>query len=164
MHASPSSNLHLPRSARRGFDWIQKEILGFAMVGEHPHSTALRSIREENYMVGIYEDFGDARYWREIHQDLHFFLSHSRRKPFAELTYWAVYLGEIDFTENEFEASMWNELSHLSAIEKQKCPQGGKPDLCIRLEDELLHVAGLYPASTDPARRFYRPALVFRKF
>ena len=163
MHTSPSSNLHFPSSARPGFDWIQKEIRSFVLNHEFPSLAALRSIREGNYLVGIYEDFGDARYSREIQQDLSFFVGEMEERGPEPLTHWAVYLGEIDYSEIEFDAAMCNELSHISGIEKM--PEGSlsEPGYYVSIDGQRLHVTGLHPASTDPKRRYQRPALVFRK-
>lgn len=163
MHTSPSSNLHFPSSARPGFDWIQKEIRRFVLNHQFPSLAALRSIREGNYLVGIYEDFGDARFSREMQQDLSFFVGETEQGDPDPRTHWAVYLGEIQFSEIEFEAAMYNELSHISGIEK--LPEGSisEPGFYINIDGQRLHVTGLHPGSKDPKRQFQRPALVFKK-
>lgn len=138
------------------------------MQKNYPCTAAIQSSTRGEYVVGVYEDFGSARFWREIREDLRAFLEEQKRTDSTFLTYWAVFQGRSEFTEEDFETRLWKELSHLSSIEQRSTdwptlesadPQ--TPGFCLSIEGHEFFVVGLHPGSSRTARRFSQPALVF---
>lgn len=147
---------------------LQSDIHQFIMQKNYPCIAAIKSVQKEEYIVRTYEAFGQALFWRELRQDLQFFLAEQKRTGSTYLTFWAIFEGQSKFSEDDFESGLWNELSHLSSFEKleqdwadPELAQPENPGFCLSIDGQAFFVVGLHPQSSREARRFAKPALVF---
>ena len=132
---------------------------------------AVHSLRHRDYLLGIYSGFGTGASWRELREDLLYFLAEARRSKSPYLTFWAIFPGETAASEESYERQFWNELSHLTSIEDRESDWAGDPVVDpadqafqIRLEGEALFAVGLHPVSERRGRRFSCCAIVFNAF
>ena len=136
----------------------------------YPCIAALRSYHKDDYQVGFYGKFGTGETWRELRNDLLFFLEEQKRSGSIYLTFWATFAPQ-EMSEEEFEASLWRELSFLTSEEEKDLDW--KPGATTNPQDEAFRfslggteffVVGLHSQSSRVARRFSRPALIFNVF
>jgi FPC/CPF motif-containing protein YcgG len=133
----------------------------------YPCIAAIKSMQQKEFLSGYYGKFGTAENWTALRNDLRYFIRQQAVNNSSYLTFWALFETENYLSEDDFEAGMWNELSHLSSEEDKKEDWGNWPmdpehpgfSLCI--DGERFFVVGLHPHSSRMARRFPRPALVF---
>ncbi len=183
MHVIPTSNLFLPKGGklvpcRNGrleelsgrSKQVEVEIKNLLSQKNYPCTPALRSFNRGEYQVGLYKKFGTGYNWKELRQDLLFFTKKQKESNSPYLTFWAVY-ENLKMDEVEFEANLWNELSHLTSEELKGIdwPTGASANpndrnfsFCIG--GESFFVVGLHPSTSRPARRFKWPVLVFNLF
>ena len=145
-----------------------EEIRNFVLQKNYPCVAAVKSVTADEFLVGHYKDFGSGRHWRELRADLENFIIEQEKTNSTYLTFWAVYSGKNQFSEQDFENRLWNELSHLSSVEQRENdwatlnmsdPQN--PGFCLSLNGKAFFVVGLHPQSSRLGRRFSSPALVF---
>lgn len=183
MHTIPTSNLFLPQNGtlipcRNGrleelsgrSKQVEIEIKKLLSQKNYPCTPALRSFNRGEYQVGLYKKFGSGYHWKELRQDLLFFIKKQKETNSPYLTFWAVY-ENLDMDEVDFEANLWNELSHLTSEELKGIdwpmgdssnPNDRKFSFCI--EGEPFFVVGLHPKASREARKFKWPVLVFNLF
>lgn len=106
---SPSKNLYSPHSNQLDSDGhlIFKNIKALISKQNYPCVAAIKALHQKEYWVGIYKNFGSAESWREIRNDLKYFIQEQQKTKSTYLTFWAVFQGETDFTEDEYETRMW---------------------------------------------------------
>lgn len=145
-----------------------EEIRNFVLQKNYPCIAAIKSVKADEFIVGHYKDFGSGKYWRELRADLENFILEQEKTNSTYLTFWAVYSGKSQFSEQDFENRLWNELSHLSSAEQREKdwttlttsdPQN--PGFCLSLNGKSFFVVGLHPQSSRIGRKFSSPALVF---
>lgn len=144
------------------------EIRQMVQQKNYPCVAALKSVRENDFMVGVYDNFGAGEFWKEIRQDIQFFLRRQQETQSTYLTYWAIFDGANEFSESEFETKMWNELSYLSSEEKKSSDWSSdavsdpsQPGFCLSIDGKTFFVVGMHRQSSRLGRRFSQPALVF---
>lgn len=137
---------------------------------DYPCIAALRSYHKDEYQVGLYGRFGSGESWRDLRNDLLFFLSEQRRSSSIYLTFWAVFEPN-EMGEEEFEERLWRELSCLTSEEEKhldwKPGASTDPDdkgFRFSLGGTEFFVVGLHSNNSRLARRFSRPCLVFNVF
>ncbi len=170
---TPSQNLFSPHSNQLNPEGhlIFKNIKDLISRKNYPCVAAVKALHQKEYSVGIYKNFGSAESWQEIRQDLRFFIQEQQKTKSTYLTFWAVFEGETQFTEDEYETLMWKELSHLSSFEDknhdwptEEISNPENPGFCLSIDKKPFFVVGVHPNSSRDARKFFKPALIFNVF
>ena len=123
----------------------------------YPCIAALQSFHRKDYHLKTYEHFGGYHQRPDLREDLLNYLSEYEKSGSPYFTFWAVFKDVNNLDEDQFELSMWRELSAFIDDPSSK-------NFCFSLGGRVFFVAGLHPASTRLSRRFPWPALVFNTF
>ncbi len=149
---------------------VAEEIKALVSQKNYPCVAALRSYHKDDYQVGFYGKFGEGEHWRELRNDLLFFLQEQKRTSSIYLSFWAVF-EEQEFSEADFETALWKELSFLTSEEDRKndwpansVQDPADPGFRFALGGSEFFVVGLHSQSSRQARRFSRPAMIFNVF
>ncbi len=153
-------------------DAVHHEIRSLIMQPSYPCIAATQSVVRQDYMVGIYNQFGEGKNWEKLRADLIQFLHRLSVTKSRYLSFWAVFDDpETALTEGQFEEKFWNELSLISSLEERDQDWGhlhtANPDdpmFCLSINREKLFVVGLHNSSSRESRRFSKPAMVFNAF
>lgn len=144
------------------------QIKDFVLQKNYPCVAAIKSVLAEEYIVRHYEDFGTGLSWRDLRRDLESFIIEQEKTNSTYLTFWAVFSDSGPMSEQVFEKAMWNELSHLTSVEKREKDWGKMnvsspedPGFCLSLNGKAFFVVGLHPGSSRKGRQFAKPSLVF---
>jgi hypothetical protein len=179
----PSSHLHKPHQGKllrfsrdselRTLDSIaafEMEFKALVSQKDYPCVAALRSYHKDDYQVGFYGNFGNCEEWRNLRNDLLFFLQEQKKTNSIYLSFFAVFKETI-LSEEEFEQAMWKELSYLTSEEDRAndWAEGAvkdplDPGFRFSLSGSEFFVVGLHPQSSRKARQFSRPILIFNIF
>lgn len=149
---------------------IEAAIRDFVSEPNYPCIAALRALHRRENEVGIYENFGSGSAGLALRNALGDFLQRQKETGAEYLTYWAIFDGPTEFSEDEFEKNLWFELSSLTSLEQKREDWGSHPDepgsknFSFSLFGEPFFVVGLHPGSSRRGRRFARPALIFNVF
>ncbi len=149
---------------------VYSEIRDFISQKNYPCIAALKALQRKEIRLGVYHDFGAGESWMPLRDDLFGFLQEQKKSASEYLTFWAVFEGEAEFSENEFEEALWRELSSLTSTEDKNSDWGAnnsdpeKSEFTFCLFGEAFFVVGLHSGSSRPGRRFSRPSLVFNIF
>ncbi len=147
------------------------QVREFLLQPGYPCVAAQHSVRKDECVVDSYQRFGTGECWRALRLCLLDFIGRQKSSGSSYLSYWAVFDEPASMTEEEFEASLWRELSCLTSAEERhsdwasdKCVDPFSREFRFSLGGTELFVVGLHPNSSRTARRFARPALVFNAF
>ena len=151
---------------------VHEEIRSLIMQPSYPCVAAVQSVVRQDYIVGLYSNFGEGRSWKKLRVDLIQFLNQLSVTNSRYLSFWAVFEeSEMNLTENQFEEKFWKELSLITSLEERDQDWGhlhpANPDdpmFCLSINREKLFVVGLHDSSSREARRFSKPAMVFNAF
>ena len=151
-------------------DDLQTEIQSLITQKNFPCIAAVKALHQNEIRIGTYQDFGQCRSWQRLREDLFKFSEEQRKSQSEHLTFWAVFEGESNFSEDEFEEGLWRELSSLTSIEDKATdwninnsdPASSEFSFC--LFGEPFFVVGIHPNSSRRGRRFSKPSLIFNLF
>ncbi len=136
----------------------------------YPCLAALKSLHQKDYQVGLYDKFGSAKSWRNLRNDLLFFIQEQKKSQSIYLSFWAVF-EPADFSEDEFETALWNELSHLTSVENRPTDWNENntsdplaPEFRLSLDGVDFFIVGLHAKSSRKSRQFPYPTLIFNVF
>lgn len=144
-----------------------EELRGLVSQKNYPCVAALRSYHKDDYQVGMYGKFGSGDSWRDLRNDLLYFLEQQKKTNSIYLSFFAVF-EEQEFTEEEFEAALWRELSLLTSVEDRETDWA--PNVNSNPGDEAFRfslggaeffVVGLHSNSSRHSRRFSQPVIIF---
>ncbi len=148
---------------------VSPEIKNFVTQPNYP-SIALQSYHQDDYQVGIYKKFGTGESWQNLRKDLLFFVKQQKQTSSPYLSFWAVFESE-DFSEADFEAALWIELSMLTTEADRATNwaqsisrESQDPSFRISLSGTDFFVRGLHSQSSHLGRRFAYPTLIFNVF
>jgi uncharacterized protein len=148
----------------------REQIRAFLSQKDYPCLAAQRSLKKEEFLVGLYGKFGAGEGWRELRASLLSFLAEQKRTGSPYLSYWAIFEPET-MSEEDFERGLWSELSLLTSEEDKsldwapgKTTDPEDKSFIFSLGGCELFVVGLHALSSRKSRRFPFPALVFNAF
>lgn len=148
----------------------ETEIKQLLMQKNYPCVAALKSYHNDEYFVGFYQKFGSGESWKDLRQDLLFFLKEQRKSSSIYLSFWAIFEDD-DLSEEDFESGLWKELSHLTSLEDRDEDWKSKfssepqdPNFRFCMDGSEFFVVGLHSASSRTSRRFSKPTLIFNVF
>lgn len=164
MNLQPSPNLFSPAPP----DEFLAEMHDFILQNKgYPCVAAIKTMQQKDYLCGYYGRFGMADSWKSLRHDLQLYIERQKATGSDYFTFWALFEKEDYISEDDFEAGLWKELSHLTSEEEKSRdwlkdstdPQD--PKFTLNIAGESFFVVGLHPHSSRIARRFSRPALIF---
>ena len=165
--AEPETSRPTPETV----EGIETQIESLLSQKDYPCVAALKSYHSDEYRVGFYRGFGSGGDWKQLRNDLLYFLQEQRNSKSIYLTFWAIFLDSELVTEEEFEKSLWSQLSWLTSIEKRDLDWGPHrdsnpeaPGFCMSLGGEPFFVVGMHPNSSRKARKFPFSTLIFNVF
>jgi FPC/CPF motif-containing protein YcgG len=161
--------LHMPELTEAD---CYSAISAFLGQKNYPCAPALHSFKRGDYLVGLYPDeFGSAQSSLALFRDLLFFREKQKSSGSPYMTFWAIFDGYCDFSEEEFERRFWREISAASSHQDAKAswdirfsadPEDMK--FCPSFGGEAFFIVGMHANSSRKARRFPYPAMVFNLY
>lgn len=137
----------------------------------YPCVPALISLERDQYLLGIYNEFGSGKVAADLYRDLAVFRFRQGVSQAPYMSFWAVFKNSVDITGEQFEGALWSELSALSSVESPDVPWDSNfssnpesPKFCLSLAGQAMFVVGMHPRSPRKARQFPWPALVFNLY
>lgn len=167
-HAQHSPYLYLPCATPLK---VREAIVHLIQPKDYPCVPAISSLQNEEYLVGIYSEFGTGKNACALYQDLIYFSQTQKKSQAAYFSFWAVFQDAPPASEDEFEKTLWRELSALSSCEDPSVPwdsnfssDPAKPNFCLSLGGDAFFVVGLHEKSSRKSRQFPWPAMIFNLY
>lgn len=137
----------------------------------YPCIAATRSINKNEFNVSLFDRLGTHTEVARLGDDLREFLKKIELTRSPYLTYFAVYDGPDENSEEEFENRLWQELSHLASCDTKIATWDSRfsnnpqdKNFCFSFDGKAFFVVGLHPKASRPGRKFFKPTLVFNAF
>jgi hypothetical protein len=137
----------------------------------YPCIPAVQSFTKHDYLVGLYDHFGQGAHSQLLAQDLLFFRERQKQSRSLYLSFWAVFAPGEPLSEEEFETRMWRELSYLTSYEDPQTKwdplfssDPADPRFCFSLGGDAFFIVGVHPESSRLARRFPYPGIIFNLY
>jgi FPC/CPF motif-containing protein YcgG len=151
---------------------IHEEMKEFVSQTDYPCTAAIKSMRDKDYRLGVYSDFGGGVDSFELGRDLLVFLNEQKRSRSPYSSFWAVFdKGRRDFHDKEFEINLWKELSFLTSFDRyvsdwdpEFSADPRDKNFCFSLGGSAMFVVGLHPNSSQRSRAFKYPTLIFNVY
>lgn len=150
---------------------VDLEIKRLLQQKNYPCIAALQSYHRKDYWLKSYENFGGCYQRPDLREDLLSYLSEYETSQSPFFTFWAVFNDVDNLDEDQFELSMWRELSSLTSTATHGSDTNPRfssdplsKNFCFTIGGHAFFVVGLHPASSRLSRRFPWPALVFNTF
>ncbi|MBC7742263.1 MAG: YqcI/YcgG family protein [Bdellovibrionaceae bacterium] len=137
----------------------------------YPCVAALKSFYSNDYELGVYEGFGTTTSSLSLANDLVKFAERYDETQSLFYSFFAVFPEAKDMSDQEFETSLWQELSGLAL-----CPEfsptwdphfSSNPadkNFCFSLNGRAYFVVGLHKNSVRLSRQFEYPTLIFNLY
>lgn len=139
----------------------------FILEQDHPCLMAQAVFKSSNVIIREYEAMGSPGNSRKMLQDISSFLAAYDFEAEEYHTFIAVFDGNKEYTEAEFEKLLWQELQALHEADQTN---DWDPAVSANPEDDLFsfsvggkafYIVGMHPNSSRMARKAPQPALVF---
>ncbi len=151
---------------------VHEEIRKLITQSSYPCTAAVKSVMTQDYLIGIYGEFGSGKSWKKLRADLIQFLKTLAITKSRYLSFWAVFNdSETNLSEHQFETRLWQEISLISSTDERTEDWGEEntsdpsdPLFCLSVNGEKLFVVGLHDSSSRKSRQFSKPAMVFNAF
>lgn len=150
---------------------LQSEIGKLLSQKDYPCVAALQSFHRQDYWVRTYRDFGKKHQRPQLREDLLTYLEEYKKNRSEFFTFWAVFDDLEILNEDEFEKSLWQELSALTSVETQTKDYDPRfsqnpedKNFCFSIGGKAFFVVGLHPQSSRRSRQFPWPTLIFNVF
>lgn len=103
-----------------------KQAKGLLYQDNYPCVPAVKSFIDSNYIVGFYGEFGSGESWKELREDILFFLQEQERTNALYLKLWDLYFG-IELIYRQFhldlmstiDSNLWY-VSHSKPMSKEQ--------------------------------------------
>jgi Uncharacterized conserved protein len=150
---------------------FETELTSLIQSPNYPCIAALKTLSTSQYRMGVYGELGSGKFSRRLAEDLIAFKEAQKDTGSLELSLFAVFPDLTDFTEEEFEDRLWQELSYLTGhagIDTTWDPRfSDNPEdenFCFSLAGSAYFVVGLHKNSSRLSRRLTHPTLVFNVY
>ena len=150
---------------------VKQAITQLVQPTNYPCGPAVSSLKNNDYLVGVYSDFGTGHLTKELYNDLLYFRQSQKTSGSLFLSFWAVFRDESVLNEDEFEKALWKELSLLSSFEASSVPwdksfssDPESSEFCLSVGGEAFFVVGLHRQSSRESRIFPWPTLIFNLY
>ena len=138
----------------------------FIITKDHPCIMAQTVFSMDKVDFHEYDDFGSKETAKAILNDLKKYLAAYDFESNEFLTFLAAFKGKQDYTEEEFEKKLWEQLQHLHEVDDAEWDEAVSPDpnsknFSFSLGGKAFYIVGLHPNSSRKARQAPYPAIAF---
>lgn len=153
------TNKKTARSSKKEFD-------DFILGKDHPCLMAQTVFSMDKVDFHEYEDFGSRETAKAILKDLKQYIARYDFESNEFLTFLAAFKGEKNYSEEEFEKLLWQQLQYLHEEDDSPWDEAVKadpedPDFSFSLGGKAFYMVGLHPNSSRKARQAPYPAIAF---
>lgn len=150
---------------------FENELKSLVNRENYPCIAALKTLATQQFEIGFYGSLGKGQQSKKLANALLKFRDKQKETGSLELSYFAVFPESAEMTEEEFENSLWEELSLLSQV--PDIDQTWDPafsddpqdkNFCFSLGGTAFFVVGMHPHSSRLSRRMKYPTLVFNVY
>jgi FPC/CPF motif-containing protein YcgG len=152
-------------------DVIESSLEKLIQQKNYPCIAAVQSLLKKEYRMEVYQDFGEGVASIRLARDLLAFREEYETSNLPYLSFFAVFDDMREFSEEDFEKRLWQELSYLTSVEglSQKWdPEFSEnpedKNFCFSLDGTAFFVVGMHPNSSRKGRQFPHPTLVFNVY
>ncbi len=147
-------------------DSSKKEYDDFILGRDHPCLMAQTVFSMDQVDFHEYSNLGSRETAKVILQDLRIYIENYDFDSNDFLTFLAVFKGKKEYSEEEFEKVLWQQLQFLheeddSPWDDAVKPDPEDPDFSFSLGGKAFYIVGMHPNSSRKARQTPYPTLVF---
>lgn len=144
----------------------KQEYDDFILKNDHPCLMAQTVFSMDQVDFHEYKDFGSRETAEIILSDLKKYIENYDFESNDFLTFLAVFKGKKDYSEEEFEKLLWQQLQYLheeddSFWDETVKPDPEDPDFSFSLGGKAFYIVGMHPNSSRKARQAPYPTLAF---
>lgn len=144
----------------------RSEFENFIIAKDHPCIMAQTVFSMDKVDFHEYENFGSRETAKAILADLKKYIAAYNFETNDFLTFIAAFKGEQNYTEEEFEKTLWEQLQHLHEIDDTSWDEAVSSDpedknFSFSLGGKAFYMVGLHPNSSRKARQAPYPAIAF---
>lgn len=138
----------------------------FIIGKDHPCLMAQTVFTMDKVDFHEYDNFGSRETAKAILADLKNYLAAYNFESNDFLTFLAAFKGKQDYTEEEFEKTLWEQLQHLHEVDNADWDRAVSSDpedknFSFSLGGRAFYIVGLHPSSSRKARQAPYPAIAF---
>ena len=142
------------------------EFSEFIIGKDHPCLMAQTVFSMDKVDFHEYDDFGSRKTAKNILKDLKVYLENYDFESNEFLTFLVGFRGKQDYTEEEFEQKLWEQLQHLHEVDDAEWDEEVDPDpesanFSFSLGGRAFYIVGMHPNSSRKARQAPYPAIAF---
>ncbi len=157
--AHPITNKKIAGSSKKEYD-------DFILGKDHPCLMAQTVFSMDQVDFHEYENFGSRETAKAILKDLQKYIKKYDFESNDFLTFLAVFKGGKDYSEEEFEKLLWEQLQYLheedvSHWDESVKPDPEDPDFSFSLGGKAFYIVGMHPNSSRKARQTPFPTIAF---
>lgn len=144
----------------------RKKFEQFILESDHPCLMAQTVFKSNNLILKEYGELGDEEHAEELLLDLNEYVARYNFETNDFYTFIAVFHGQQDFSEKEFEKRLWQELQNLHTVDPHNWDQAVSDDpesehFSFSLCGKAFYVVGMHPNSSRLARQSPKVTMVF---
>ncbi len=142
------------------------EFEDFIIAKDHPCLMAQTVFSMDKVDFHEYDNFGSRETAKAILADLKKYIAAYDFESNEFLTFLVGFKGKQDYTEEEFEKTLWEQLQHLHEVDDTEWDEAVSPDpenknFSFSLGGKAFYIVGLHPNSSRKARQAPYPAIAF---
>ena len=146
---------------------IHGKLRKFILEDAHPCVGASAALRKDEYWMGVYPAMAEATTTPKLARDLFKYIEEQEKNPREFATFLAVFKTPKEMSEEDFEKSLWEQLSQLDRVSSaffewdskvESDPESAK--FSFSFAGRAFYVVGLHQGSSRMARSFEYPTLV----
>jgi uncharacterized protein len=142
------------------------EFEDFIIGKDHPCLMAQTVFSMDKVDFHEYDNFGSRETAKAILADLKQYIAAYDFESNDFLTFLAAFKGKQDYSEEEFEETLWEQLQHLHEVDDADWDEAVSPDpesknFSFSLGGKAFYIVGLHPNSSRKARQAPYPAIAF---
>ncbi|GAB2760149.1 guanitoxin biosynthesis heme-dependent pre-guanitoxin N-hydroxylase GntA [Salinimicrobium soli] len=144
----------------------EKEFHEFIIDKDHPCLMAQTVFSMDKVDYHEYENFGSRETAKAILKDLKKYISNYDFDSNEFLTFLVAFKGRQEYSEEEFEQTLWKQLQHIHDLDDADWDQEVDPDpesknFSFSLGGRAFYIVGMHPNSSRKARQSPYPAIAF---
>lgn len=145
---------------------LKSDFEDFIIARDHPCIMAQTVFSMDKVHFHEYDNFGSRETAKAIINDLKEYIAAYNFETNDFLTFLAAFKGKKDYSEEEFEKTLWEQLQHLHEVDEAQWDEAVSPDpesknFSFSLAGKAFYVVGLHPNSSRKARQAPVPAMAF---
>lgn len=138
----------------------------FVLEKDHPCLMAQTVFSMNKVDFHVYEGFGTRKTAKLLLEDLQKYVKDYDFESNDFLTFLVAFKDTEDYTEEEFEQKLWEQLQHLHEVDdlewdREVDPDPESPNFSFSLGGRAFYIVGMHPNSSRKARQAPFPAIAF---